>query len=197
MDSTKSVKIVKKYFPGKQAEGAGATVTRVVGGRECRCLDPLLMLDYFCLRLPAGFPDHPHRGFETVTYVTEGSIYHEDFTGVRDKIAVGDCQWMTAGRGIVHAEMPGSATEDTKGFQLWVNLPMAKKMMEPGYQDFKSDQISEFNDPDGKLKVRVIAGESYGVKGRVTPHSISLFMDIWVGPGKEFKQHIPAGWQGL
>ena len=189
----KSVKIIKQYLPEKKGENGGMAI---IGGQE-KQFDPILLLAYFNLRLPKGFPDHPHRGFETATYITEGSMHHEDFLGNFDKLETGDCQWMTAGKGIIHAEMPGSHEEFTRGFQLWVNLPRDKKMMEPCYQDFKSKDISEFNDPDGQLKVRVIAGESYGVKSKVTPHSSSIFMDIWLGPGKEFKQQIPPGWQGL
>jgi len=170
---------------------------RVLGGQEQKNMDPILMCDYFSLKLPAGFPDHPHRGFETVTYVIEGSIYHEDFTGVRDRIGPGDCQWMTAGKGIMHAEMPGSYDELTKGFQIWVNLPRAKKMMDPMYQDFKNDQIQEYNEKDGSLKVRIIAGETHGVKGRVNPHSKSLFYDVHVGPGQEFRTDIPNGYEGF
>jgi redox-sensitive bicupin YhaK (pirin superfamily) len=189
--------LVKQYFPGFQGEGAGATVMRLIGNNNVRSLDPFLMLDYFCLRLPAGFPDHPHRGFETVTYITQGTVYHEDFKGHKDRIDAGDLQWMTAGRGIVHAEMPGTIDTDTKGFQLWVNLPRAKKMMAPEYQEMKSKEIKEFNDPDGGLKVRVIAGDSNGVEGGVKPHSVSMMLDVWLGAGKEFKQKVAAGWQGL
>jgi len=191
------VNILKQYFPVEQSEGAGAKVMRVVGGKEQSHMDPILLCDYFSIKLPTGFPDHPHRGFETVTYVLEGSMYHEDFMGVRDVIGPGDCQWMTAGKGIMHAEMPGSYDEVTKGIQIWVNLPMAKKMMDPMYQDFKSDQIQEYNEKDGSLKVRVIAGETHGVTGRVVPNSKSLFYDVHVAPGQEFRTDIPVGFEGF
>jgi redox-sensitive bicupin YhaK (pirin superfamily) len=99
----------------------------VIGGRNLPNLDPFLMLDLFCVQLPAGFPDHPHRGFETVTYLLEGEIHHEDFKGHSGKIGPGDLQWMTAGRGIVHAEMPYSFEKPSKGFQLWINLDAKNK----------------------------------------------------------------------
>jgi redox-sensitive bicupin YhaK (pirin superfamily) len=187
--------LVKQYFPKFQAEGVGASVMRLIGNDKVRNLDPFLMMDYFSVRLPAGFPDHPHRGFETVTYITQGTMWHEDFKGHKDRIDVGDLQWMTAGRGIVHAEMPGTIDTDTKGFQLWVNLPRAKKMMAPQYQEMKSKEIKEFN--EAGLKVRVIAGDSHGVDGGVKPHSVCMYLDVWIGGGKEFKQKVASGWQGL
>jgi redox-sensitive bicupin YhaK (pirin superfamily) len=168
---------------------------RLIGNKHCKMLDPFILLAYFSMRLPMGFPDHPHRGFETVTHITEGSMYHKDFKGHKDRIDVGDVQWITAGRGMVHAEMPGTIDTDTRGFQLWGNLPSAKKMMPPSYQEFKSKDIKEFN--EAGLKVRIIAGESYGVDGGVQPHSISMYLDVWVNPGKDFRQKVPAGWQGL
>ena len=99
------------------------------------------MLDLFRVKLPAGFPDHPHRGFETVTYMIEGEVHHEDFKGHRGVISPGDIQWMTAGKGIVHAEMPGSWVQDSYGFQLWINLDSKNKFCEPGYQEFLAKNI--------------------------------------------------------
>jgi len=141
--------LLGQFFGKKQAEGEGATVCRIIGGQQLPDLNPLLMLDYFSVKLPGGFPDHPHRGFETVTYLTQGSIWHEDFKGNCGQIKTGDIQWMTAGRGIIHAEMPGSHQIVTKGFQLWVNLPKGKKMMPAAYQEYLSENISEYNDTDG------------------------------------------------
>jgi redox-sensitive bicupin YhaK (pirin superfamily) len=185
--------LVKQYFP--EPLKAGGRGRSLIGNPECQTLDPFILLDYYTMRLPLGFTDHPHRGFETVTTVTQGSMYHEDFKGHRDYLNVGDVQWMTAGRGIVHAEMPATADTDTQGFQLWVNLPSAKKMMDPMYQEFRSKDIKEFND-DG-LKVRVIAGENHGVVSGVNPHSTCMYMEATVSPGKEFKQKVTAGWQGF
>lgn len=125
--------VLKSYQPELQNEGLGAWVTRVIGSEEMRRFDPFLVLDYARVRLPNGFPDHPHRGFETVSYIKEGSIFHEDFKGHKGKLEAGDVQWMTAGKGIVHAEMPGSKNEDTVGFQLWLNLAKKDKMVDPRY----------------------------------------------------------------
>ena len=197
----KQVRIIKQYFPQRNNQGYGRKSMRVLGGHEQEHIDPMLGLFYVDLKLPAGFPDHPHRGFETVTYVLEGSIYHEDFTGAKDVIGPGDCQWMTAGKGIMHAEMPGSDTNWTKCFQLWINLSMDKKMMDPMYQDCKSHEIQEYNRVDESYrqlqKVRVIAGETHGVKGRVIPNSESLFYDVHLAPDQEFRTDIPVGFQGM
>jgi quercetin 2,3-dioxygenase len=139
----------------------GATVKRVIGTRVLRTRDPFLMLDYFNVKLPGGFPDHPHRGFETVTYMLKGKILHEDFKGHKGEIGPGDIQWMTAGKGIVHAEMPASKTESSIGFQLWINLQSKLKFIEPMYQEYTSAQIPIYKE-DGLL-VKLIAGEAYGV----------------------------------
>jgi len=187
--------ITTQFFAEYEGEGQGASVMRLVGNPMLKDLDPLIMLDFFRVRLPAGFPDHPHRGFETVTYLLSGSVYHEDFKGNKGIINPGDVQWMTAGRGIVHAEMPGSAKEDSIGFQLWVNLPKEKKMCDAQYQDFLSEDIAEHNEEG--LKVRIIAGESYGVKGRVDPNSPSTFFDVHLAANKEYVQKIQPGWHGL
>ena len=122
------------FKPQWQNEGVGARVLRVVGNQYLKNFDPFLMLDFFKVKLPAGFPDHPHRGFETVTYMLEGEFYHEDFKGHQGKIGPGDIQWMTAGRGIVHAEIPASSEQYSLGFQLWINLRKGNKMDPPAYQ---------------------------------------------------------------
>ena len=118
-----------------QSEGVGATVRRSIG--RFGYLDPFLMLDEFSVSPPAGFPDHPHRGFETVTYMLEGAFEHEDFCGHRGRIGPGDLQWMTAGRGIVHSEMPAT-NEVSRGLQLWVNLKSEDKMTEPRFDQLSS-----------------------------------------------------------
>jgi len=110
------------FSPKEQGEGDGAKVRRIIGCSSLGNLDPFLMLDLFNVKLPAGFPDHPHRGFETVTYMISGEVAHEDFKGHSGTIGAGDMQWMTAGKGIVHAEMPNSFDNPSIGFQLWINL---------------------------------------------------------------------------
>ena len=130
------MKIEGRFSPKEQGEGDGAKVKRIIGSRFLPNMDPFLMLDLFKVRLPAGFPDHPHRGFETVTYMISGEVHHEDFRGNAGIIGPGGLQWMTAGKGIVHAEMPGSWEEDSYGFQLWINLDAKNKFCEPGYQEY-------------------------------------------------------------
>jgi quercetin 2,3-dioxygenase len=119
-------------------------VCRIIGNRLLPNMDPFLMLDLFNVKLPAGFPDHPHRGFETVTYMLEGEVEHEDFKGHRGKIGPGDVQWMTAGKGIVHAEMPSSFDKASFGFQLWINLDRKNKFCDPKYQEHLRDKIPTF-----------------------------------------------------
>jgi redox-sensitive bicupin YhaK (pirin superfamily) len=189
----RKISLTRQFYP--KPLQAGSRGRSLIGNSECATLDPFILLDYFSMQIPLGFTDHPHRGFETVTTVTKGSIYHEDFKGHRDYLNVGDVQWMTAGRGMVHAEMPATIDSATEGFQLWVNLPSEKKMMEPMYQEFRNKHVKQFND-DG-LKVRVIAGESYGVPGGINPYSTCMYFDVTVGPGKEFKQKVSAGWVGF
>ena len=126
-------KVLKTFVPAEQGEGDGAKVRRIIGSRHLNNLDPFLMLDLFNVKLPAGFPDHPHRGFETVTYMLEGEVAHEDFKGHKGTIGPGDIQWMTAGKGIVHAEMPNSFEQSSLGFQLWINLDASNKFCEPQY----------------------------------------------------------------
>lgn len=178
-----------------QGEGAGASVRRAIGTHKLPDLDPFLMLDFFKVKLPDGFPDHPHRGFETVTYMLKGSVKHEDFGGNAGEIGPGDVQWMTAGRGIVHAEMPGSYEEESLGFQLWVNLPQNKKMIQPHYQELKKEELPLYKDE--KLEVVVISGKYKDVLGKVIPDSTSNFYDIHLDTGAIFKQRIPQGWKGL
>ena len=122
MDFPKA-KILKVVQPKKQKEGVGAIVYRALGTYEMKTFDPFLMLDFFHTKLPSGFPDHPHRGFQTLTYIIEGEMLHEDFKGNKGSIKPGGIQWMIAGKGIVHAEIPGCKDTETIGFQLWINLP--------------------------------------------------------------------------
>lgn len=188
--------MIKKIFTTKwKGEGVGAKVRRAVGVSELNDLDPFLMLDFFKVKLPAGFPDHPHRGFETVTYMISGKILHEDFKGNAGEIGPGDVQWMTAGKGIVHAEMPASHDEDSIGFQLWINLPKEKKLNPPKYQEYKKDEMPLYEEEG--VRVVVIAGEYKGVEAHIKPESTAHFYDVHLAPGKEFDIAIPEGWNGL
>ncbi|XP_046579779.1 uncharacterized protein LOC124287291 [Haliotis rubra] len=157
-----SRQVILNVLSVEQDEGVGARVRRSVGRSELQNLDPFLMLDEFKVASPAGFPDHPHRGFETVTYMLSGSFRHEDFCGHKGVISAGDLQWMTAGRGVVHCEMPHGEQEG-HGLQLWVNLAAKDKMVEPAYQELLDKNIPR-SSKDG-VTVKVIAGESYnGIK---------------------------------
>lgn len=176
---------VIKIVPGKQTtDGAGVHLTRVLSLRETREFDPFLMLDWFDSVNPndytAGFPWHPHRGIETVTFLFHGDIEHADSMQNRGHIRDGDCQWMTAGSGIIHQEMP-IASPLMRGLQLWVNLAAAEKMTKPKYRDILRDDIPEVNLPGAT--VRVIAGWFEGVSGPTTGVSIQpTFLDIHLEP---------------
>lgn len=187
-------KVAKVITPTEQPEGVGAVVRRIIGTRQLRNLDPFLMLDHFRVQKPAGFPDHPHRGFETVTYMLEGCVNHEDFKGNKGQIRPGDTQWMTAGRGIVHAEMP-EGDQVNVGMQLWVNLHSSNKMCDPSYQDLLADQIPK-PEVDG-VKVAIIAGQSLGQQATTITKTPTLYLDVTMEPGKTFVQDIAAGWNGF
>uniref|UniRef100_A0AAA9TPX6 Pirin n=1 Tax=Bos taurus TaxID=9913 RepID=A0AAA9TPX6_BOVIN len=158
-----SKKVTLSVLSREQSEGVGARVRRSIGRPELKNLDPFLLFDEFKGGRPGGFPDHPHRGFETVSYLLEGgSMAHEDFCGHAGQLNPGDLQWMTAGQGIMHAEMPCSE-EPVHGLQLWVNLRSSQKMVKPRYQELKSDEIPKPSQ-DG-VTVAVISGEALGIKG--------------------------------
>src|SRR6202049_583861 len=170
-------------------EGAGVKLQRAFGFGKTKEFDPFLLLDDFRNNRPqdylAGFPWHPHRGIETITYVLAGSVEHGDSLGNRGSMTAGDVQWMTAGRGILHQEMPkGDAQGRMHGFQLWANLPASLKMTAPRYQDIPASAIPEVTDDDG-TRVRVICGEFWGKRGPVEgvpadPH----YVDVSVAPGR-------------
>ncbi|OAY52061.1 pirin-like protein [Manihot esculenta] len=186
--------VTKKVLASPQSEGDGAVVRRGIGGSELKFLDPFLMLDDFSVSPPAGFPDHPHRGFETVTYMLQGGITHQDFTGHKGTIHTGDVQWMTAGRGIIHSEMPaGEGIQH--GLQLWINLSSEEKMIEPRYQELLSDEIPRA-EKDG-AEVRVIAGESMGVKSPVYTRTPTMFLDFTLKPRAQVHQSIPKSWNAF
>ncbi|XVF29322.1 hypothetical protein REPUB_Repub15cG0110900 [Reevesia pubescens] len=152
------------------------------------------MMDDFSVSPPAGFPDHPHRGFETVTYMLQGGITHQDFAGHKGTIHTGDVQWMTAGRGIIHSEMPAGEGVN-KGLQLWINLSSQDKMIEPRYQDLLSEDIPSA-EQDG-VEVRVIAGESMGVRSPVYTRTPSMYLDFSLSPRAEVHQDIPESWNAF
>ncbi|XP_077002470.1 pirin isoform X2 [Tamandua tetradactyla] len=159
---------------------------------ELKNLDPFLLLDEFKGGRPGGFPDHPHRGFETVSYLLEGgSMAHEDFCGHVGKMNPGDLQWMTAGRGILHAEMPCSE-EPAHGLQLWVNLRSSEKMVEPQYQELKSEEIPKPS-KDG-VTIAVISGEALGMKSKIYTRTPTLYLDFTLDQGAKHSQPIPKGW---
>ncbi|XP_060890972.1 pirin isoform X2 [Labrus mixtus] len=184
-------RVEKTVLSVEQSEGVGARVRRSIGRKELRNLDPFLMLDEFRVSKPAGFPDHPHRGFETVTYVLEGITVHEDFCGHSGRLKPGDLQWMTAGRGVVHAEMPVSE-EPVVGLQLWVNLPSRDKMVEPTYQELKGSEIP--TPSQGGVTVAVISGEALEAKSKVYTRTPTLYLDFRLQAGALHVQPVPSGW---
>ncbi|KAK8950125.1 hypothetical protein KSP40_PGU015280 [Platanthera guangdongensis] len=186
--------IVKKVSSKPQQEGVGVIVRRSIGTPELKNLDPFLMLDYATFSPPNGFPDHPHRGFETVTYVLEGALKHEDFAGHRGIIRAGDLQWMTAGKGILHSELP-TGDIPNKGLQLWINLSSKDKMIEPNYQELQSKDINRAQ-KDG-IDVRVIAGEAFGVRSPIYTRTPTMYLDFTMNPGAELQQLIPRGWNAF
>ncbi|KAG0061552.1 hypothetical protein BGZ93_008791 [Podila epicladia] len=189
--------IVNAVLSREQGEGVGALVRRSIGRPELRNHDPFLMLDEFNVDVKGGFPDHPHRGFETVTYMLEGKFQHEDFAGHKGTIGPGDLQWMTAGRGIVHSEMPVKTNPGrAHGLQLWVNLPHDQKMCEPQYQELRDGQIPRATPEDGVV-IKVIAGESHGVKSPVYTRTPTMYLDVRMGKNKAIVQSIPASYTGF
>lgn len=176
-------------------EGAGVRLKRAFGAADPR-LDPFLMLDDFSSRDPsdyeAGFPEHPHRGMETVTYIISGQVDHRDSLGNSGTIQSGEVQWMTAGSGIIHAEMPRETWERLCGVQLWVNLPRESKMMTPRYRDIREEDMPMVQPSEG-VKVKVIAGEFDDAVGPVKDLVVEvLYLDVIMGPNAEFNHEIPG-----
>ncbi|MBP6902742.1 MAG: pirin family protein [Burkholderiaceae bacterium] len=188
---------VERLVTGQPTQdGAGVKLTRVLTQPLQQRLDPFLMLDAFGSDQPgdyiAGFPDHPHRGFETITYMIAGRMRHRDSAGNEGLLSNGGVQWMTAGRGLVHSELPEQEEGVMEGFQLWLNLHSADKLQTPGYRDIPSEQIPEWQG-DG-VTVRVIAGASQGVQGAVQrPVTEPLYLDLHLQPGAVFAQPLPEG----
>ncbi len=196
---TKNSRKIKEIIdPQFAIEGAGVKLRRSFGPNRENLFDPFLLFDHFAFNKPiegppVGFPNHPHRGIETVTYMIEGNVRHRDSLGNSGVIGPGDVQWMTSGRGIMHEEMPKRGPSGIiDGFQLWVNLPAAEKMSEPRYQEILSDNIPVV-DEDG-VSVKIIAGKYQDVDGPVTEIVIKpLYMDVSLAPDKEFSIAIPLG----
>jgi redox-sensitive bicupin YhaK (pirin superfamily) len=189
---------VERVIAGQYVmDGAGVKINRVLTNTLQRRLDPFLMLDAFGSDKAgdyiAGFPEHPHRGFETVTYMLAGRMRHRDSAGNEGLVTDGGVQWMTAGRGVIHSEMPEQNEGLMEGFQLWLNLPAKDKMMAPWYRDIPNEQVPRFT-LDSGATVQVIAGSSHGVAGAVQRDGTEpLYLDIELPEGASFEQAIPAG----
>lgn len=176
-------------------EGAGVTVHRTIGTPACRHLDPFLMLDHFGSDNPdeyiAGFPDHPHRGFITLTYILDGHMLHQDSMGNRGNLRAGGVQWMKAASGVIHSEMPQQTQGLMRGFQLWINLPAADKMSDPAYQEFSPEAIP-VADQDGR-RVRVICGSYAGRTGPIDdPGTRVQYLDVTLAAGRRFAHPVDA-----
>ncbi|OYY93562.1 MAG: hypothetical protein B7Y41_12490 [Hydrogenophilales bacterium 28-61-23] len=171
------------------SEGAGVSVHRSIGTPALKHLDPFLMLDHFGSDDPdeyiAGFPEHPHRGFVTLTYMLDGHMEHRDSMGNRGDLRAGGAQWMKAASGVIHSEMPKQTNGLMRGFQLWINLPAAEKMSDPAYQEFAPEAIPEV--AGEAVRVRVLAGEYAGQRGVIDdPHSDLLYLDVTLQPDRVF-----------
>ena len=198
-----SIRPVKRMIEAKPTlEGAGVHLRRAFGFGDTSEFDPFLLLDDFRNDVPAdylaGFPWHPHRGIETITYVLAGTVEHADSIGNSGAIAAGDVQWMTAGRGIIHQEMPrGDATGRMHGFQLWANLPASKKMTAPRYQEIHAGAIPVVVDDDG-TEARLVCGEMWGMRGPVEGIAADpVYVDVSVPPGKRKTLPVETGRQAF
>lgn len=193
-EDLRTVNMVRRAQP--TVEGAGVKLKRAFHAKELPELDPFLMLDDFHSDDPAdyraGFPSHPHRGMETVTYMIKGSTDHRDSMGNRGTIGPGEVQWMTAGSGIIHGEMPRGDGRGMQGFQLWINLPRANKMMPPRYQTIRKDMIPVVSASEN-VQVRVIAGTFHGAEGPVRELVVPVeYLDVSIGPGGRFEHSVPG-----
>ena len=194
---TATARIVRTVRGQATSDGAGVRLTRVIGGQALPELDPFLLLDEFGTDKAedyiAGFPDHPHRGFETVTYMLDGRMRHRDNHGNEGLLTPGSVQWMTAGRGLVHSEMPEQESGRMRGFQLWVNLPAREKMTDPRYQEFAPASIPVAHPAPG-VEVKVIAGRVGDTTGPIAqPATDPLYLDITLEPGTAWDYALPEG----
>jgi redox-sensitive bicupin YhaK (pirin superfamily) len=195
-DQVRHGRNIERVITGQAVmDGAGVKINRLLTQTLQRRLDPFLMLDAFgsdkANDYIAGFPEHPHRGFETVSYMITGRMRHKDSAGNEGLLSSGGLQWMTAGRGVIHSEMPEQADGVMEGFQLWLNLPAEDKMCQPWYRDFPDEQVPRFVTEIG-VTVKVIAGHSHGVNGTVQ-RSVTepVFLDITLRPGTSFSTQLP------
>jgi redox-sensitive bicupin YhaK (pirin superfamily) len=182
------------------SEGAGVTVYRTLGTPALKNLDPFLLLDHFGSDNPdeyiAGFPDHPHRGFVTLTYMLDGHMEHRDSMGNRGDLRAGGAQWMKAASGVIHSEMPQQTNGLMRGFQLWINLPASAKMSEPAYQEFTSDAIPEV--VTAGQRVRLLAGEYAGQRGAIDDPLTDLhYLDVTLAPQQTFAMPLPLAQRAL
>jgi redox-sensitive bicupin YhaK (pirin superfamily) len=194
---TNAKRVIQIVEPQAVVEGAGVRLKRSIGTSKLDYLDPFLLLDHFDSKdardYQAGFPLHPHRGIETVTYILSGSVKHKDSLGNSGTIGAGDVQWMTAGRGILHEEMPQVRPEGNAGFQLWVNLAAQEKMIAPRYQNINANEIPEIESADG-TRIRVITGTLDGVSGPVSGISVApQYLDVTIPAGGSFTHPVENG----
>jgi len=197
MSTESSARVIRTLRGMPTSDGAGVRLTRVIGTSALPELDPFLMLDEFGTDRAedyiAGFPDHPHRGFETVTYMLDGRMRHKDNHGNEGLLTPGSVQWMTAGRGLVHSEMPEQESGRMRGFQLWVNLPARDKMTAPRYQEFAPEHIPQTTPAEG-VTVKVIAGQVGEVRGPIVqPATEPLYLDIELAAGSRWSYPLPDG----
>jgi redox-sensitive bicupin YhaK (pirin superfamily) len=197
LTDTPSARVIRKVRGRATSDGAGVKLTRVIGGPDLPDLDPFLLLDEFGTDKAedylAGFPEHPHRGFETVTYMLDGRMRHRDNHGNEGLLTPGAVQWMTAGRGLIHSEMPEQESGRMRGFQLWVNLPSRDKMTAPKYQEFAPDRIPVAHPAQG-VEVKVIAGVVGDTTGPISqPATDPVYLDIGLQPGQAWQYTLPEG----
>ena len=197
MSSPTPVRVQRTIRGMATSDGAGVRLTRVIGGPSLPDLDPFLLLDEFGTDRAedyiAGFPSHPHRGFETVTYMLDGRMRHKDNHGNEGLLTPGSVQWMTAGRGLVHSEMPEQESGQMRGFQLWVNLPARDKMTDPKYQEFAPERIPVTAPGDG-VQVKVIAGQVGEVSGPIAqPATDPVYLDITLDANARWDYTLPEG----
>jgi redox-sensitive bicupin YhaK (pirin superfamily) len=206
MADTKVREVAKVITAHKQREGGGFIVRRPFPTLGLQLVDPFLLLDEmgpvsYGPGEAVGAPDHPHRGFETVTYMIEGEFEHEDSAGHRGRLRAGDVQWMTAGAGIVHSEEPSQAIREhggrIHGFQIWINLPAQLKLTRPRYQEVPGDKIPRAATADGTARVRVIAGEALGVHAVIDTHTPIVYQDWSVDPGADVTVAVPRAQQAM
>lgn len=195
--SLRYARVGRKLRGQPTSDGAGVRLTRVIGRAELPDLDPFLLLDEFGTDRAedyiAGFPEHPHRGFETVTYMLDGRMRHKDNHGNEGVLVPGSVQWMTAGRGLVHSEMPEQQEGRMRGFQLWVNLPARDKMTDPRYQEFAPERIPQLQPADG-VAVKVIAGRVGDTDGPIVqPATDPVYLDIALDAGAQWQYALPEG----